>query len=698
MKNTVVCCGFLLLSALASTAQTAETIPFLELMQAGNEVPAINDTSSGNVIVWVHVLRDASGNVVSGSVDFDISTRFSSAVTITGLHIHNGAAGVNGPIVIPTDVNGTDKSIAVDGAGRVRIQKQVQFPSSSPAIAVSTITDLLANPESYYVNIHTTVNGGGAMRGQLMRAESRVFSGLMQTANEIPPVPAKGSAVGNVMLLRGQNSAGNRLATAIFNVDYAGVDPGTIFTGLHIHNGVSTVNGPVIINTGLSGTNTVTVDSTGGGNINIPVFMSPLDASFATELATVDSLYTDPRNQYINIHTTVFSGGMMRDQMRNTEAVTFKVTMKPDNEVPPVTGLTATSPAAVTAYVARDATGAPVGGAVLYDVDYRGFPPSTTFTGLHIHRGAAGANGSIVIQSGVDANAGKVLSDTGGGNIYRLFNVSDSTGLTALNDLLVNPNAFYVNIHTTVNPGGSMREQLMPALGKPAITGAAANASTITTVAPGSVMAIYGTNLAPFLSDLSGFTGMSALATSVNGVSVTVGGAKAPLYAVSPGQINAQVPFETAAGTQPVVVTNSAGASASFNATVAAVAPSIFLVDSAGTGAIVKNADFSLITAQNRARAGDVIVIYSTGLGQTTPAATTGALLVPPSGGFNNTGTVTVTMGGINAPVVYSIGSPGYAGLYQTAVTVPSGLTGSSVPLVLRSGTTASNTVNVAVQ
>src|SRR5262249_35095553 len=171
-----------------------------------------------------------------------------------------------------------------------------------------------------------------------------------------------------------------------------------------------------------------------------------------------------------------------------------------------------------------------------------------------------------------------------------------------------------------------------------------------------------------------------------------------PIYAVAPAQINVQVPFEVAAGMQPVVVTTSAGASASFNATVAAVAPSIFLVDSAGTGAIVKNADFSLITAQNRAKAGDVIVIYSTGLGQTTPPAVTGTLLVPPSGGFNNTGTVTVTMGGTNAPVVYSIGSPGYAGVYQTAVTVPSGLTGSSVPLVLRSGTTATNTVNGAGQ
>ena len=76
---------------------------------------------------------------------------------------------------------------------------------------------------------------------------------------------------------------------------------------------------------------------------------------------------------------------------------------------------------------------------------------------------------------------------------------------------------------------------------------------------------------------------------------------------------------------------------------------------------------------------------------------TTGALVVPPASGFNNTTTVTVTIGGVNAPVVYSIASPNFAGLDQTAVTIPSGVTGS-VPLVLTSGTTKSNSVNIPVQ
>jgi len=182
----------------------------------------------------------------------------------------------------------------------------------------------------------------------------------------------------------------------------------------------------------------------------------------------------------------------------------------------------------------------------------------------------------------------------------------------------------------------------------------------------------------------------------MDGITVTIGGVKAPFYFVSPGQLNVQVPFEVAAGPQAVVVTTGGGASTAFTLTVASAAPSIF-TDANGTAAVVKNSDFLVITATHKATAGDAIVIYSTGLGQVTPAALTGVLLQPPAGAFNNTGAVTVTIGGQNAVVIYSIASPFFAGLYQTAVTVPSGVTGT-VPLVLSSGTAKSNSVNIAVQ
>ena len=189
-----------------------------------------------------------------------------------------------------------------------------------------------------------------------------------------------------------------------------------------------------------------------------------------------------------------------------------------------------------------------------------------------------------------------------------------------------------------------------------------------------------------------------AVPNALNGVSVKIGANAAPLFYVSPGQINAEVPFETTAGSQNIVVTNAGGTS-TISATVAATAPSIFILDVAGNvGAVVKNADFSLVTASNKVRVGDTIVIFSTGLGQTTPAVQTGVLVQPPSAtSFNNTVPVTVTVDSKSAPFVYSIASPGFSGLYQTAVTVPAGVSGA-VPLVLTAGGNASNTVTLNVQ
>ena len=75
----------------------------------------------------------------------------------------------------------------------------------------------------------------------------------------------------------------------------------------------------------------------------------------------------------------------------------------------------------------------------------------------------------------------------------------------------------------------------------------------------------------------------------------------------------------------------------------------------------------------------------------------TGVLLVPPATSFNNTATMTATIGTQPATVIYSIASPGFVGLYQTAVTVPSGVSGP-VPLALSVGGTPANVVTLYVQ
>jgi uncharacterized protein (TIGR03437 family) len=210
-------------------------------------------------------------------------------------------------------------------------------------------------------------------------------------------------------------------------------------------------------------------------------------------------------------------------------------------------------------------------------------------------------------------------------------------------------------------------------------------------VAPLGLVSLFGTNLAKITSDVGGG---NALPDSLGGTTVDIGGRRARLLYASPTQINAQVPAGVALGTVSLTVNNGSSTSASLNLTTAAAAPAIFF-GSAG-GAVLKNTNFSLVSASNPAQAGDILVIYSTGLGLTTPPLATGALA--PSDPLANSATARVTIGGQNAEVVYSIAAPGFVGLYQTAVRMPSGVAAGNAPVVLSIGGASSNSVTIAVQ
>jgi uncharacterized protein (TIGR03437 family) len=288
-------------------------------------------------------------------------------------------------------------------------------------------------------------------------------------------------------------------------------------------------------------------------------------------------------------------------------------------------------------------------------------------------------------------------SATANGNIFDY--TPSVTNLAVLGDILTNPENHYVNLHTSADPAGMMRAQLAPIVAAPPAVAAAISANNdkaATTVAPGGLISIYGTNLVKSSATLNGWQGR-ILPGSLNGTSVTIGGKTAPLLYVSATQINAQVPLDVPAGSQQVVVKSVVGAGASFNVTVAATAPALFFYGdvAAPKGAVLKNTDFSLVAAGNPAKAGDVLLVYCTGLGDTTPALTTGALV---SGSSSATKVaVTATVGGRDAAVVYAIASPGFAGLYQVAVTVPAGVTGDAAIVITQSGV-KSNSVSVPVQ
>jgi uncharacterized protein (TIGR03437 family) len=236
--------------------------------------------------------------------------------------------------------------------------------------------------------------------------------------------------------------------------------------------------------------------------------------------------------------------------------------------------------------------------------------------------------------------------------------------------------------------------KISPATGPAiALAGAANAASYGTVVAPGEIVSIFGTALAVTTAT----AGAAPLPLKLSDVNVSVNGLVAPLLYVSPVQINAQIPFETAAGTAQIQVASSAG-TASLEIAVAPAAPAIFTLNSTGSGAgaIEHGLTGQAITDANPAAAGEIVSVYCTGLGAVNPPGVTGAAgPIPPAMTVLQ---VRAYVAGEPATVSYAGLAPGYAGLYQINVQIPAGTPSGAQTLQVSAGGAGSNTVSVAIQ
>jgi uncharacterized protein (TIGR03437 family) len=208
-------------------------------------------------------------------------------------------------------------------------------------------------------------------------------------------------------------------------------------------------------------------------------------------------------------------------------------------------------------------------------------------------------------------------------------------------------------------------------------------------VAPGSIASLFGTGLASGIVQASGFP----LTTTLGGSSVSVAGVLAPLFYVSPGQINFQVPSSTASGDVGVVVNGPGGASASFSFTVTAQAPAIYQY---GTNrAFAQNADGSLNSDSAPAAAGSVITVYLTGQGAVSSPVPDGTP-TPSSSPDSAVATATAAIGTQSATVQFLGLTPEFAGLAQANIQVPALPTGD-YPLVIAVGGLVSASAVVSV-
>jgi uncharacterized protein (TIGR03437 family) len=233
------------------------------------------------------------------------------------------------------------------------------------------------------------------------------------------------------------------------------------------------------------------------------------------------------------------------------------------------------------------------------------------------------------------------------------------------------------------------------------ISGVSNNASGAAGVQSGSLVSIYGTNLSATTrawlgTDIIGNT----LPTKLDGVSVTINGKDAAICYVSPGQLNVQAPTDSAIGQVPVVVTSVYG-TATGTARLQQYAPGLF---AAGKYAAAVHTDgayvaptgyFGSAVASRPAAPGEVILLFGTGFGPTTPAVPAGQV-VGSAAPLTDPTQLRLTIGGVMAAVPFA--GIVAAGEYQLNVVVPAVGDGDQLVVATVAGVTTQAGLSIAVK
>ncbi|MEZ4709456.1 MAG: CHRD domain-containing protein [Caldilineaceae bacterium] len=360
-------------------------VSYHALLLGANEAPTPVDTAA----------RGLARFELSGATTLSYTVYVTDITGVTASHIHLGAAGVAGPVVYPLFTGGGSFGNNAPISGTI-------------ALDAEQLVNLLTG--NHYVNVHTTANAPGEIRGQIVSAST--FWAALSGAQETPPVES--AATGKAILAL--NGAADALAYRVMVSNIVSV------TASHIHKAPAGVAGPVVFPL-----------FTGGGSFDAN---RPVSGTLALDWAQVLDLIGD--DYYVNVHTSAHAPGEIRGQIgAYAPPVHHVALLRGDHEVPP-----------------NEAPGAGLGRVVLNAsqglINYT--LAVTDITGIsasHIHKAPTGVSGPVVV--GLYSGVGPFDGDNpiGGG-----------AHLTAANLVDMLTGYYYINVHTPTNPGGELRGQI----------------------------------------------------------------------------------------------------------------------------------------------------------------------------------------------------------------------------------------------
>jgi uncharacterized protein (TIGR03437 family) len=215
-------------------------------------------------------------------------------------------------------------------------------------------------------------------------------------------------------------------------------------------------------------------------------------------------------------------------------------------------------------------------------------------------------------------------------------------------------------------------------------------------ISPGEVVSIFGASIGPAAALQLQLDSTGKVSTSLGNVQVLFSGHPAPLTYVSATQINCVVPYEIVGMSNPSVqVTYSGMTSNTVSLTSALTAPGIFATNGTGQGAIL-NQDGSANGPANPEAPGNIVSVFMTGEGQTSPPGVTGSITC--KSGCNTLQQipvplqlVTAVVGNQPATVTFYGEAPGLvAGILQVNLQIPPNTPSGATPLAISVGGTQS--------
>lgn len=318
----------------AQAAHLQAHLQFSARLNGMQEVPAVMTDGLGVASLTLNATRDT----------LCILGHFTGlSGPIMGLHIHDGVAGVNGPVLVAL----------TDMVSGNRLQAQLTGSAITPEIIAAHVRGEL------YLNVHTALHPNGEIRGQIVPETDIAMVASLNGMQEVPPVGTNGSGMATFLLAK----HGGMLAYRVVINGLSGP-----IQAAHLHTGAMGQNGGVVLDLGgdIMG-NTIV------GMANPTPFLADLLMG----------------NIYLNVHTAMNPDGEIRGQVMTVEGLAFDAWLDGAQEVP----IVATMAKAVASIVLADDLSM-----ATYDVRITGL--SGPIAASHLHLGDPGQNGGVILDLG----------------------------------------------------------------------------------------------------------------------------------------------------------------------------------------------------------------------------------------------------------------------------------------------------------